>query len=305
VTHYDEHYVGLTDPEWFNFHKKRHSSNVIFWKPSPKNLRDLEIKSSFYFLVKGKPRFIGGKGKLLEKGTASVESIWRKYSEETGHGSLNDLLNSINSKTSNNAGAITASSEIGWYRLTNVEYFENRITPIETRKTVRGFVDSFGSFDFDSAIVGGKYISNDIGNKIDEKARPRPPSAAILPKRKLQRRPSYYGRENSAKRPSVETKVDVDIRNLVSQIFIKQGYEINQDFKQFSKSDISFKKKDLIILVKILTKENVESRILLSDKEYHAAMEYKHAYMFAFAENVESTDSQSIEIFEYSYIYER
>ena len=45
--------IAPTDPGWFNQLRSRpHGSIVIFWTPTPRNVRQLKAGDRFYFLVR-------------------------------------------------------------------------------------------------------------------------------------------------------------------------------------------------------------------------------------------------------------
>ena len=161
------HYLAVTDPKWFEFHRRHDSSQVIFWKPS-QALVDATRGCKFFFLVKGRPRRICGRGTLAESEVAKIEEFWRKYDERLGHGTVGELIAEMNQKTSKQRGHLTTEDRVGFYVLTDVVYFARPIVPERSLKTNRTNVDFFAGIEFAQSIVPGKYISAEEARKLED-----------------------------------------------------------------------------------------------------------------------------------------
>jgi hypothetical protein len=161
-------YLAVTDPEWFLFHKGRKSSEVIFWKPTTKTM-NFPPEMALYFLVKGTPRKVSGKGTFAMKGISPIERIWSDFGKMIGHNSLEEWLMEMNTKRGSEGG-LNPYTSIAYYKLTDIIYFDNPIPPKSFHiKSVGKKIKTEifpGHIEFSHAIVSGKYISQEQSEEI-------------------------------------------------------------------------------------------------------------------------------------------
>lgn len=104
-------YIGVTDYDWFQYHKSKNHSIVIFWRKAVRPVR-LARGMYFFFLVK-RSRLIHGWGIVETIGPNSINLLWEQYGNKLGADTKSQILTKLG-KTENEI--------IGFYKIREVNY---------------------------------------------------------------------------------------------------------------------------------------------------------------------------------------
>ena len=138
-------YIGITDPNAFDFMKNKNHEEFVWWCKSPKPV-NLNQGTYFFFLVKGtKPRYIRGYGIVKFIGSETLKNLWGKYGNKTATDSLSDFEFSTGNEE---------NDKVGFYFLEHVKYIDEGIDLNDLE------------IEFNHSIVRGKGIDDEDTKKI-------------------------------------------------------------------------------------------------------------------------------------------
>lgn len=123
--------ISPTDTNWVEFLKTSElNSYVNFWTPTPWNVKNLNINSRLYFMLKSPIRKIAGFGEFVEYKNLSAFEAWKEFGYRNGRSSKEEFIKSIQNYIDKNSEKFGGKSidintyEIGCIILKNCEYFE-------------------------------------------------------------------------------------------------------------------------------------------------------------------------------------
>lgn len=112
-------YVGITDPNWFNFLRKQEGlEDVNFWKPGSQGFEAIPEGSPFLFKLKGS-KFIVGLGFFFKFIRLPFAVAWNSFGVGNGFNSFHELVIGVNQLRSSSE----RSQELGCRVLTNPIFF--------------------------------------------------------------------------------------------------------------------------------------------------------------------------------------
>ncbi|MBU2520577.1 MAG: DUF91 domain-containing protein [Nanoarchaeota archaeon] len=197
-------YIGITDYEWFHFHKNKKHREVIFWRKSsrPVNLREGVY---FFFLVKGY-RLIEGYGITDEVSSKPITELWEQYKEKLGAETLEELCEKLGK---------SENETIGYYKLKEVTYLEGGIDLQNT------------GINFSPAIVSGKTISYEETRKLLETSGDKNKLKIIKEPLEPKQRKIYYPRQTHVSENNLESIVAERLDDIEPGLrLIKRQYSI-------------------------------------------------------------------------------
>lgn len=99
------YWVGVTDPDWFEFHRARGAEEVNFWQPSARPaFTRLPEGTPFLFKLKGPRNAIAGGGFYVTTSTLPLEVAWEVFGPQNGAASLAGFRSMIDPKGLSRAG---------------------------------------------------------------------------------------------------------------------------------------------------------------------------------------------------------
>ena len=85
--------VAPTDLDWFKqLRDSQPAGEVNFWTPTPWNLKRLQPRDKFYFLLKSPIRKVGGYGVFKEYLNLSPERAWARFGKSNGVLNYDELV---------------------------------------------------------------------------------------------------------------------------------------------------------------------------------------------------------------------
>jgi hypothetical protein len=146
-----EGYIALCDPDWFAFQLENNESVVVFWrKESDKERKILAPGMPFFFLPrcyegeKATDRLVGGFGTYVTQGRASISEVWERHGTRTGAATIEELIEM--------AGFPSTRSKGAYYRIDDVKYFSNPISPADVGVPVRSTVQLGKAIDDEETV---------------------------------------------------------------------------------------------------------------------------------------------------------
>jgi hypothetical protein len=146
-----EGYIALCNPDWFLFQLENSESVVVFWrKESDKERKILTPGMPFFFLPrcyegeKATDRIVGGYGTYVTQGRASISEVWDRHGTRTGAATIEELLEM--------AGFPSTRSKGAYYRIDDVKYFSNPISPADVGVPVRSTVQLGKAIDDEETV---------------------------------------------------------------------------------------------------------------------------------------------------------
>lgn len=156
-------FVGITDWNWYQYHKRHARTEVNFWKPNPGSFRSL--KPGELFLFKLKKNFgdcVVGGGTFSESiRELSINEAWNRYGEANGADSIEEFRKRIE-ECRHVEFPTTDELFIGCRLLTDVFYLEEGdefLIPDWPPHTVQGK-------KFDTASDAGHFLSEMIRKRL-------------------------------------------------------------------------------------------------------------------------------------------
>lgn len=84
-------YLGVTNFDWFQFHRTHHSLEVNFWKPSKATFKVLQPGELFLFKIKAPYNKVAGGGRFVSFVQYPLSEAWRLFGRSNGADSYTDL----------------------------------------------------------------------------------------------------------------------------------------------------------------------------------------------------------------------
>lgn len=149
-------YVGVTDEQWFDFHRTRKPDEVNFWRPMSRfDFRALELGEPFLFKLHYPKHYIVGGGFFASYSRLPLSVAWDIFGEKNGAADLGEFHEDITRYREKRKLPFEPNPNIGCITLTSPVFFEESqwIAPPE---------------DWSSNIVQGKTYNTqtEIGNRI-------------------------------------------------------------------------------------------------------------------------------------------
>lgn len=144
-------FIGVTDNQWFNFHRRSYLGNEVnFWRKNTNTFKAIEMGDKFFFLVKNPKgikaeRKLRGYGDFVRFEVLGIDEAWDKYRECNGYRCKNEFIEKFLELYGENC----RDKEVGCIILDNIVFFEEGICLSEL------------GIEFKNSIVSGKCISED------------------------------------------------------------------------------------------------------------------------------------------------
>jgi len=144
--------ISPTDKNWFDYLRANQLNSLVnFWTPTPWNIKLVQQRDRWHFLLKSPIRKIAGFGEFVEYKNLTTYEAWNKFGHRNGMSTKMELMQKVELYVSKHSRLKTpdiSSHVIGCIILKNCQFWENSdwMVPEEANITFKSQIVKYKYF---------------------------------------------------------------------------------------------------------------------------------------------------------------